>query len=394
MLNLTILGSTGTIGVNTLDVVRRLEGQFKIFALTANTNFAALAEQCCIWKPNYAVLTDEAAADNLRKLIKDDAPETEVLFGIEGLSWVSSHDETDYVMAGIVGAAGLIPNLSAAKAGKRLLLANKESLVMSGKLLMDAVSTSKGELLPIDSEHNAIFQCLPKGPDGRVTSQGVDSILLTASGGPFRRTPARDLESVTPEQACAHPNWVMGKKISVDSATMMNKGLEIVEACWLFSTSPESIKVVVHPESIIHSMVQFVDGSVVAQLGQPDMRTPIAYSLAWPDRCESGVENLDMYSIAQLNFERPDYDRFPCLRLAGESFSQGGTAPTILNAANEIAVQGFLDRRLRFTQIPQLVEHALEKIPSVEVRSLDDVLEADKEARDVVNAQLKDSSLS
>lgn len=389
MPNLTILGSTGTIGVNTLDVVSRLQGQFKIFALTANINFTALAEQCCIWKPRYAVLADEAAANSLRELIKDDVPETEVLFGVESLSWVSAHDETDYVMAGIVGAAGLIPNLSAAKAGKRLLLANKESLVMSGKLLMDAISSSDGELLPIDSEHNAIFQCLPKGLDGRVSSQGVDSILLTASGGPFRKTPARDLESVTPEQACAHPNWVMGKKISVDSATMMNKGLEIVEACWLFNTSPENIKVVVHPQSIIHSMVQFVDGSVVAQLGQPDMRTPIAYSLAWPDRCESGVENLDMYSISRLDFEKPDCDRFPCLRLAGESFSRGGTAPTILNAANEIAVQGFLDKRLRFTQISQLVEYALEKISITEVTSLDDVLEADGEAREVVEARLR-----
>ena len=393
MPNLTILGSTGTIGVNTLDVVSRLGKEFEIFALTANTNLKSLADQCCVWKPSYAVLTSEAAADDLRKLINDDSPETEVLFGAEGLAWVSAHDETDYVMAGIVGAAGLIPNLSAAKAGKRLLLANKESLVMSGKLLMDAVFASNGELLPIDSEHNAIFQCLPKGPNGKVSSQGVDSILLTASGGPFRQTLARDLDLVTPEQACAHPNWVMGKKISVDSATMMNKGLEIVEACWLFNTSPETIKVVVHPQSIIHSMVQFVDGSVVAQLGQPDMRTPIAYSLAWPDRCESGVENLDMYSIGQLDFERPDYGKFPCLRLATESFSRGGTAPTILNAANEIAVQGFLDRRLRFTQIPQLVEHALEVIPSADVRSLDDVLEADAEARDVANARLKVVSL-
>jgi len=389
MPNLTILGSTGTIGVNTLDVVSRLGPQFEIFALTANSNVATLAEQCRVWKPSYAVLTSEAAADDLKKLIKADSPDTEILFGVEGLSWVSGHDKVDYVMAGIVGAAGLIPNLSAAKAGKRLLLANKESLVMSGKLLMDAVSASDGELLPIDSEHNAIFQCLPKESNGKVSCQGVDSILLTASGGPFRQTRARDLELVTPEQACAHPNWVMGKKISVDSATMMNKGLEIVEACWLFNTSPETIKVVVHPQSIIHSMVQFVDGSVVAQLGQPDMRTPIAYSLAWPERCESGVENLDMYSVGQLDFERPDYARFPCLRLAGESFSAGGTAPTILNAANEIAVQGFLDRKLRFTQIPQLVEHALEKIPSVDVRNLDDVLDADEEARDLVHARLK-----
>jgi len=312
-----------------------------------------------------------------------------VLAGHDALVWVSEHDEADYVMAGIVGAAGLMPSLAAAKAGKRVLLANKESLVMSGKLFMDAVRSSGGELLPIDSEHNAIFQCLPKDSKGNVTNEGVDSILLTASGGPFRETARIDLESVTPEEACAHPNWVMGRKISVDSATMMNKGLEVIEACWLFNTAPDDIKVVVHPQSIIHSMVQFIDGSVVAQLGQPDMRTPIAYSLAWPNRCESGVDNLDMSALGRLDFESPDYDKFPCLRLAGESFSAGGTAPAILNAANEVAVQAFLEGVLGFNDIPRLVEYALEKVASSEATNLQDVLDSDAETRQIVNARLE-----
>lgn len=390
MRNLTILGSTGTIGINTLDVVDRMDGSFNVFALTANTNVVGLLDQCRIWRPKYAVLSDERAAAQLKKSLNEEESDTEVLGGLDALAWVSSHDETDFVMAGIVGAAGLIPNLAAAKSGKRVLLANKESLVMSGKLLMDAVRSSKGELLPIDSEHNAIFQCLPKKKDGSVASDGVDNILLTASGGPFRNTPLDLLASVTPEEACAHPNWVMGKKISVDSATMMNKGLEIIEACWLFNTTPESIKVVVHPQSVVHSMVQYVDGSVIAQLGQPDMRTPIAYSLAWPDRCESGVENLDIFSIARLDFEEPDYEKFPCLRLASESFSLGGTAPTILNAANEVAVEAFLDRRIGFTNIPELVEHALQAVDISKAEELQEILDADIETRLVVASRLKE----
>ena len=387
--NLTILGSTGTIGANTLDVVSRMREHFHVFALTANTSVNLLAEQCKVWNPKYAVLSDEFAADKLRKRLQKGASQVEVLAGHDALVWVSEHDEADYVMAGIVGAAGLMPSLAAAKAGKRVLLANKESLVMSGKLFMDAVRSSGGELLPIDSEHNAIFQCLPKDSKGNVTNEGVDSILLTASGGPFRETARIDLESVTPEEACAHPNWVMGRKISVDSATMMNKGLEVIEACWLFNTAPDDIKVVVHPQSIIHSMVQFIDGSVVAQLGQPDMRTPIAYSLAWPNRCESGVDNLDMSALGRLDFESPDYDKFPCLRLAGESFSAGGTAPAILNAANEVAVQAFLEGVLGFNDIPRLVEYALEKVASSEATNLQDVLDSDAETRQIVNARLE-----
>jgi len=387
--NLTILGSTGTIGANTLDVVSRMREHFHVFALTANTSVNLLAEQCKVWNPKYAVLSDEFAADKLRKRLQKGASQVEVLAGHDALVWVSEHDEADYVMAGIVGAAGLMPSLAAAKAGKRVLLANKESLVMSGKLFMDAVRSSGGELLPIDSEHNAIFQCLPKDSKGNVTNEGVDSILFTASGGPFRETARIDLESVTPEEACAHPNWVMGRKISVDSATMMNKGLEVIEACWLFNTAPDDIKVVVHPQSIIHSMVQFIDGSVVAQLGQPDMRTPIAYSLAWPNRCESGVDNLDMSALGRLDFESPDYDKFPCLRLAGESFSAGGTAPAILNAANEVAVQAFLEGVLGFNDIPRLVEYALEKVASSEATNLQDVLDSDAETRQIVNARLE-----
>ncbi len=385
---LTILGSTGTIGVNTLDVVRRLDGRFSVFALTANTNVDALFEQVHEWRPEYAVMVDENAAARLEQRCREAGLAVTVLAGTAALNTVSAHDDTDYVMAGIVGAAGLLPNLAAARAGKRVMLANKESLVMSGRLFMDAVRDAGAELLPIDSEHNAVFQCMPPDFSRGLGACGVTRILLTASGGPFRDYPLDALGAVTPEQACAHPNWVMGRKISVDSATMMNKGLEVIEACWLFDATPAEVEVVIHPQSVIHSMVQYVDGSVLAQLGNPDMRTPIAYSLGWPERCASGVEHLDLFAVRKLDFEEPDYDRFPCLRLAREAMLRGGTAPAILNAANEVAVAAFLDRRAGFMDIPRLVDHALSTVTAHEADELETILADDSAAREAVRAQL------
>ncbi len=385
---LTILGSTGTIGVNTLDVVEHSEEQFEVFALTARNNVEKMFEQCKAWRPSKAVMVDEAAAAELERRCQSEVPETTVLAGPGALAEVASDNQVDYVMAGIVGAAGLLPNLAAARAGKRVMLANKESLVMSGHLFMEAVSSAGAELLPIDSEHNAIFQCMPADFERGLNSVGVSKILLTASGGPFRTTPIDRLSSVTPNEAVAHPNWVMGRKISVDSATMMNKGLEVIEACWLFDTSPESIEVVVHPQSVVHSMVQYVDGSVLAQLGNPDMRTPIAYSLAWPERIDAGVDTLDMFEIGRLDFERPDYDRFPCLRLARDAVNAGGTAPAILNAANEIAVEAFLNSEIGFMQIPELVEAALSEVDTQVADSLDTILEADAAARQSVRLKI------
>ena len=381
MIGLTLLGATGSIGLSTLDVVSRHKDKYEIVALTANRNIALLAEQCATWKPKYAVIADHDLAESLRTMLIDKGLESEVLSGAEGLQTVAALPEVDYVMAAIVGAAGLLPTLAAAKAGKRVLLANKESLVMSGKLFMDAIHESGAELLPIDSEHNAIFQSMPANFKDGLSETGVEKILLTASGGPFRTTPLDELKSVTPEQACAHPNWDMGRKISVDSATMMNKGLEVVEACWLFDTEPEKIQVVLHPQSVIHSMVQYVDGSVLAQLGNPDMRTPIAHGLAWPERIDSAVEPLNLFDVAHLDFEIPDLERFPCLRLAFEAMSAGGTTTAIMNAANEVAVAAFLNRQIRFTEIPQLVEAALENISGVEADSIETVLSADAEAR-------------
>lgn len=385
---LTILGSTGTIGVNTLDVVERSGEQFEVFALTARNNVEKMFEQCKAWRPPKAVMVDEAAAAELERRCRTEVPETTVLAGPGALAEVASDNQVDYVMAGIVGAAGLLPNLAAARAGKRVMLANKESLVMSGHLFMEAVSSAGAELLPIDSEHNAIFQCMPADFERGLNSVGVSKILLTASGGPFRTMPLDRLSSVTPDEAVAHPNWVMGRKISVDSATMMNKGLEVIEACWLFDTSPESIEVVVHPQSVVHSMVQYVDGSVLAQLGNPDMRTPIAYSLAWPERIDAGVETLDMFEIGRLDFEPPDYDRFPCLRLARDAVNAGGTAPAILNAANEIAVEAFLNGEIGFMQIPELVEAALSEVDTRVADSLDTILEADAAARQSVRLKI------
>ncbi len=381
MIAVTILGSTGTIGVNTLDVVARHPGHYQIFALSANRNVDGLFEQCATWHPRYAVMVEAAAARALRERLRDAGLATEVLDGADALVEISCHPDVDYVMAGIVGAAGLLPNLAAAKAGKRVMLANKESLVMSGALFMDAVRESGAELLPIDSEHNAVFQCMPDGFERGLPAAGVRRILLTASGGPFRTRELAELDAVTPDQACAHPKWVMGRKISVDSATMMNKGLEIIEACWLFNTGQDAVEVVVHPQSVIHSMVEYVDGSVLAQLGNPDMRTPIAYALGWPARVESGVAQQNLFDVRRLDFEEPDVRRFPCLRLAREAMSAGGTAPAILNAANEEAVASFLDGRIRFPEIAAVVEQTLHELASRKADELAVILDDDRRAR-------------
>ena len=394
MKGITVLGSTGSIGVNTLDVVLRHPDKYKVKALTANTNVDDMLEQCIKHKPDYAVMVDENAATKLELSLKEKAPDVKVLSGIDGLVEVVEQDDVDYVMAAIVGAAGLLPTLAAAKAGKRVLLANKEALVMSGKLFMDTVEQNNAELLPIDSEHNAIFQCMPQsqslGGDKEYKNSGVERILLTASGGPFRTTPLDQLSTMTPEQACAHPNWVMGRKISVDSATMMNKGLEVIEACWLFHVDTSFIQVVIHPQSVIHSMVQYNDGSVLAQLGNPDMRTPIAYGMAWPERIDAGVEQLNLFDIARLDFNEPDEQRFPCLRLAREAMQQGGTSSTILNAANEIAVNEFLNRRILFTDIARVIETVLENVTQHDATSLDVILEDDSLAREYGLQVVKD----
>lgn len=383
---LTILGSTGSIGASTLDVVARHPARYRVFALTAQRQDEVLFDQCVRFAPRYAVLLDEAAAARLAQKIAGANLATEVLCGVEALEQVASMPEVDAVMAAIVGAAGLRPTLAAARAGKKILLANKETLVMAGRIFMDAVRQHGATLLPIDSEHNAIFQALPHdyhagNYSGDLAASGVSKILLTASGGPFRTTPLSELQQVTPEQACAHPNWAMGRKISVDSATMMNKGLEVIEAHWLFNAPADVIQVVVHPQSVIHSLVQYVDGSVLAQLGNPDMRTPIAYALAYPERIAAGVEPLDLFKVATLNFIQPDFERFPCLALAYQALRAGGTAPAVLNAANEIAVAAFLDRRLPFLAIPRLIEQVLAALPVSAVNTLDDVLLADERAR-------------
>lgn len=380
MIGITILGSTGTIGVNTLDVIDRHPGRFRVVALTANTDEMRLFEQCRQWRPEYAVMATPEAAERLRERLAE-MPGTTVLGGRDGLEYVARLPHVHCVMAAIVGAAGMLPTLAAARAGKRVLLANKEALVMSGPLFMEAVKRHRAQLLPIDSEHNAVFQCLPERyPEGR---EGLRRILLTASGGPFRDRPPADLAGVTPEEACAHPNWVMGQKISVDSATMMNKGLEVIEACWLFDVKPVQVEVVVHPESVIHSMVEYRDGSVLAQLGNPDMRTPIAHALFWPDRRESGVASLDIIGVGRLSFEAPDVARFPCLRLGYEAAKAGGTATTILNAANEVAVQAFLERRLRFDDIPRVIEATLADRAHGPAESIDTILDADEAAREI-----------
>ncbi|MBB3045928.1 1-deoxy-D-xylulose-5-phosphate reductoisomerase [Litorivivens lipolytica] len=382
MEQVTVLGSTGSIGVSTLDVLAREPDRFRVFALTANTGVAEMLQQVKAVNPQFAVMRcEQAAAELQRALVENGHADTEVLAGEDSLCRVASDDDVDVVMAAIVGGAGLEPTLAAVNAGKKVLLANKEALVMAGRLFMDAVEAANAVLLPIDSEHNAIFQCLDDGSRRDLPSQGVQRILLTGSGGPFRETPVEALATVTPDQACAHPNWSMGRKISVDSATMMNKGLELIEACWLFDTPASKIDVVVHPQSIIHSMVEYIDGSVLAQMGNPDMRTPIAHALAWPQRMPSGVGSLDLIAQGRLDFQAPDEVRFPCLRLAREAVERGGTAAVLLNAANEVAVAAFLEGGLDFVAIPEVIESVMNSIPLVEPNSLDAVKLADREAR-------------
>ena len=378
---LTLLGCTGSIGVSTLDVVRRHRESYEVFALCAHSQVDRLFEQCLEFRPAFAVLRDAALAADLESRLAGARVQTEVLHGVDALVAMATHAEVTTVMAAIVGAAGLTPTLAAARAGKRILLANKEALVMAGELFMAEARRGGAVLLPVDSEHNAIFQSLPVDFARGLAPCGVRRILLTASGGPFRTRPVEALSQVTPEAACAHPNWVMGRKISVDSATMMNKGLEVIEARWLFDCPPERIEVVVHPQSVIHSLVDYVDGSTLAQLGNPDMRTPIAHALAYPERVDSGVEPLDLFRIARLDFEPPDFTRFPCLALAYEALRRGGTAPAILNAANEVAVAAFLERRLPFLGIGKLIAATLDGVAAGREGSLDDVLAADAQAR-------------
>ncbi len=382
MKGICILGATGSIGVSTLDVVSRHPDRYRVVALTANNNIEGLFEQCMTHRPDYVVVAAEQKADAFKALIADSpVADTKVLVGAEGLQQVATLDQVDSVMAAIVGAAGLLPTLAAAKAGKTVLLANKEALVMSGDIFMRAVKENGAHLLPIDSEHNAIFQCMPGGYETGHRAVQARRILLTASGGPFRETPLEQLHDVTPEQAVAHPKWDMGRKISVDSATMMNKGLELIEACLLFNMSPDDIQVVIHKQSIIHSMVDYVDGSVLAQMGNPDMRTPIAHAMAWPDRFDSGVEPLNLFEVRQMDFEQPNLERFPCLRLAYEAVKAGGIMPTVLNAANEVAVDAFLNERVRFTAIAEIIERTMGRFTASPADSLDIVLEADRKAR-------------
>lgn len=380
---ITILGSTGSIGESTLDVIARHPDRFRVVALTAHKNVEKMLLQCQRFRPCYAVMLDTESAEQLAKAIQVAGIDTEVLSGIESLEKVASLPEVNTVMAAIVGAAGIRPTFAAARTGKLVLLANKETLVMAGRIFMDLVKQHSATLLPIDSEHNAIYQSLPHRFNGDLAAVGVSRILLTASGGPFRCSPLASLEKVTPEQACAHPNWDMGQKISVDSATMMNKGLEVIEAHWLFDAAPDKIQVVIHPQSVIHSMVAYIDGSVIAQLGNPDMRTPIAHAMGYPDRIESGVSALDMFKVAHLDFEQPDFERFPCLRLAYQALGAGGNMPAVLNAANEIAVESFLKRRMSFTAIPTMIAHVMQTVKQEEITTLDDVLRTDRLARDV-----------
>ncbi|ERO62053.1 1-deoxy-D-xylulose-5-phosphate reductoisomerase [Pseudomonas piscis] len=378
---ITVLGATGSIGLSTLDVIARHPDRYQVFALTGFSRLAELLALCVRHVPRFAVVPQEAAARRLQEDLRAAGLSTRVLVGEQGLCEVASAPEVDAVMAAIVGAAGLRPTLAAVQAGKKILLANKEALVMSGALFMEAVGRSGSVLLPIDSEHNAIFQCMPRDFSRGLGQVGVRRILLTASGGPFRQTPLAELEDVSPEQACAHPNWSMGRKISVDSASMMNKGLELIEACWLFDARPAQVEVVVHPQSVIHSLVDYVDGSVLAQLGNPDMRTPIANALAWPERIDSGVAPLDLFAIARLDFQAPDEQRFPCLRLARQAAEAGGSAPAMLNAANEVAVSAFLERRIRYLEIASIIDEVLNREPVVAVNELDAVFAADAQAR-------------
>lgn len=385
----TVLGATGSIGASTLSVLASHPDRYRVYALTAHRSREALLDACLRHRPEIAVIDTEADASWLRDALRLAGLATDVRYGSDALVEVSQAGAVDVVMAAIVGAAGLLPTLAAVRAGKRVLLANKEALVMSGALFMEEVARHGATLLPIDSEHNAIYQCLPAefsgghvGPHGnRLAQHGVTQLLLTASGGPFRGWSAEALGKVTPDQACAHPNWSMGRKISVDSATLMNKGLELIEACWLFDARPDQVGVVVHPQSVVHSMAAYSDGSVLAQLGNPDMRTPIAYGLAWPERIDAGVRPLNLFDVARLDFEAPDDAAFPCLRLARDAMQVGGTAPAILNAANEVGVAAFLEGRLGFDGISELVARVLDFCPVTDAGELDTVLDADARAR-------------
>lgn len=379
---LCILGATGSIGLNTIDVAARHADKYEIYALTAHSAWSELLDLCAKYAPRYAVVSNPSVIDDASAAFKASGISTRLLAGPDALVDVASLEEVDIVMAAIVGSAGLPASYAAASSGKKLLLANKESLVLSGSLFMDAIVRSGATILPIDSEHNAIYQCLPANYScGKHPGKEVTKVLLTASGGPFRGYSKEALAQVTPEQACAHPNWSMGQKISVDSASLMNKGLELIEACWLFDLKPKDIEVVVHPQSVIHSMVQYRDGSVLAQLGQPDMRTPIAYGLGWPERIDSGVEALDFFQLSSLDFQAPDVDAFPCLMLARESFEAGGYYPAYLNAANEVAVEAFLKGNIRFTSIADIIEKVMTRSPDDVPTSLDDVVAADQDAR-------------
>ncbi|WP_420591880.1 1-deoxy-D-xylulose-5-phosphate reductoisomerase [Bacterioplanoides sp.] len=388
--NVTVLGATGSIGQSTLDVIRRHPDKYRVFALTAARSVEQMAKDIAEFQPRYVVMADEAAAS---QLAEQTTSATEILSGGDAFATVASHEEVHQVMAAIVGAAGLLPSLAAAKAGKRVLLANKESLVMAGPLFMQAVEQGGAELLPVDSEHNAIFQSMPAQYSGEFAPHGIDKILLTASGGPFRGKQRSELQDVTPAQAVAHPNWSMGAKISVDSATLMNKGLELIEACFLFHCQQEQVQVVVHPQSVIHSMVQYCDGSVIAELGQPDMRTPIAYGMAWPERIDAGVKHLDLFDIARFDFMPPDETAFPCLRLAREAFAVGGTMPAVLNAANEVAVDAFLRQELSFNAIPDLIEQVMKRHAVEQIDELQTVLAADNWARGCARQLMAEDSL-
>ena len=382
MKQVTILGATGSIGQSTLDIISRHRDRYAVYALTANSNVDKMQRLCRQFEPRFVVMSDAASAEELSRVVA--GLSTEVLAGEAALAEVAAADQADIVVAAIVGAAGLMPTLSAVRGGKRVLLANKESLVMAGALFMDEVRQHGAELMPVDSEHNAIFQCLPPGGVGRAALEsGVQRIILTGSGGPFRDIDINELDNVTPEQACAHPNWDMGPKISVDSATMMNKGLEMIEACWLFAVDEANIEIVLHRQSIVHSMVSYLDGSVIAQLGNPDMRTPIANALSWPERINSGVEPLNLLQVSQLDFTLADETRYPCLSLAREAWHRGGTCMAVLNAANEIAVEQFLQRSIRFMDIPKLIENVLRRSSTGPADNLDTVLQADADAREL-----------
>lgn len=383
---IAILGATGSIGVNTLDVVSRHPSEFVVIVLTANTQVDKLFEQCKIFLPRIAIMADTESAKQLREKIRESSLEIEVQAGIESICAAAMHAEVDIVMAAIVGAVGLKPTLSAVKAGKQVLIANKEPLVMCGDIFIKEAKRSGAVLLPIDSEHNAIFQCMPSNYHSGEQAAGVRRLLLTCSGGPFRETPVDQLKNVTPEQACAHPNWDMGKKISVDSATLMNKGLELIEACSLFRVKPDQIEIVIHPQSIIHSMVEYLDGSVLAQMGNPDMRIPIAHALAWPNRIDSGAKKLDLFDIARLDFEQADTIKFPCLQLARGAAETGGTAPAILNAANEAAVQAFLEGSISFTDIADIIKQVLDSVTARPIAGIETVLEDDVTARKKVSS--------